>query len=333
MRQYYFATAMLLLTAIPAAPALAYNKAGHKVSGAIACDVLKETSPETVEKVVSLLKQHPYYEEHWKSDLETLPAEDRDCDLFMLAAEWPDVIRSDKEFKGYNHPKWHYTDEPYKPDGQPSSVKMLPPDDENIMMAFEKNLAVVKDEKESPLERTVAICWVFHLVGDIHQPLHTTSLFTIDYPKGDQGGNLIFVKTKADGEFIKLHRFWDDLILESEAFGDARNKATALRTRPEYARTKLTEIDAETSFEQWKENSVKLAIHAVYCDGQIPGSPNRESAPMLSESYMKAAKAIADRQIVLVGYRLAELLEKSLSNFGVTTNWQGQMRQCRCLSR
>jgi hypothetical protein len=87
--------------------------------------------------------------------------------------------------------------------------------------------------------------------------------------------------------------------------------ATALRTRPEFARTRLTEIETETTFEQWKDSGVKLAINVVYCNGKVPGSPNKESAPVLSGSYIKSAKATAERQIVLAAYRLADLLKKA----------------------
>jgi hypothetical protein len=31
-------------------------------------------------------------------------------------------------------------------------------------------------------------------VGDIHQPLHPAQLFTVEYPKGDRGGNEICVR-------------------------------------------------------------------------------------------------------------------------------------------
>jgi len=42
-----------------------------------------------------------------------------------------------------------------------------------------------------PGRKAIALAWLFHLVGDIHQPLHTAQLFTVDYPKGDRGGNEI----------------------------------------------------------------------------------------------------------------------------------------------
>jgi hypothetical protein len=34
---------------------------------------------------------------------------------------------------------------------------------------------------------------LIHYVGDIHQPLHTSSRFTSDFPDGDMGGNSFIV--------------------------------------------------------------------------------------------------------------------------------------------
>ncbi len=306
------AGAVLILTTLLVVPGFAYNKPGHKVSGAIAYDLLYQKSPETVQKIIALLKQHPYYEEHWKSDLATLPDRDRDRGLFMLAAAWPDEVRSDEKHPEYNHPKWHYTDEPFMPAGQPESVKTVPPDDENIMMAYGKNVTILKNESETPPNRAIAVCWIFHLIGDIHQPCHTTSLFTTEYPKGDKGANLVFVKAAPDGEVVRLHWFWDELILDSEDLRDARDTATELRNRPEFARAKLAELDTENSFEQWKDASVKLAKEVVYCNGKMTGSPRKDSAPVLSNDYVRTAKAAGLRQIVLAGYRMADVMKKSL---------------------
>jgi len=45
---------------------------------------------------------------------------------------------------------------------------------------------MVKNETD-PERRAIALAWLFHLVGDIHQSLHTVQLFTVEYPKGDRG--------------------------------------------------------------------------------------------------------------------------------------------------
>ena len=154
----------------------------------------------------------------------------------------------------------------------------------------------------------MALCWLFHLVGDVHQPLHTVALFTPDYPEGDRGGNLAFVRVREGGQILNLHSLWDGLIIGSQRFQDVRNEATKLRLRPDLAREKLPELK-EKRFERWAEaESFELAKRVVYRDGKVTGSPVRDAAPVLPDGYTDEAKAVAERQIVLAGYRLAEVL-------------------------
>jgi hypothetical protein len=49
------------------------------------------------------------------------------------------------------------------------------------------NESVVENQND-PERRAIALAWLFHLVGDIHQPLHTAQLFTVDYPRRDRAG-------------------------------------------------------------------------------------------------------------------------------------------------
>jgi S1/P1 Nuclease len=63
----------------------------------------------------------------------------------------------------------------------------------NILTAMAENERVVRIGTD-PEQKAIALAWLFHLVGDIHQPLHTAQLFTVEYPKGDRGGNEICVR-------------------------------------------------------------------------------------------------------------------------------------------
>ena len=63
----------------------------------------------------------------------------------------------------------------------------------NILTALSENESVVKNEND-PERKAIALAWLFHLMGDIHQPLHTAQLFTVDYLQGDRGGNEICVR-------------------------------------------------------------------------------------------------------------------------------------------
>ena len=95
-----------------------------------------------------------------------------------------------------------------KPEGQPASVKIREPEPVNILTALAENERVVK--KDSDWERkAIALAWHFHLVGDVHQTLHTAQLFTVDYLNGDRGGNEICVRVTQAGQPMPLHRFWE----------------------------------------------------------------------------------------------------------------------------
>jgi hypothetical protein len=165
--------------------------------------------------------------------------------------------------------------------------------------------------------KAVALAWLFHLVGDIHQPLHTAQLFTVDYPNGDKGGNEICVQVTQAGQPIDLHRFWDGVITSSSNLTRVRNEATALRNRQEFQRSQLSELPS-TDFESWGKESYEIATKIAYRNGGLIGSPrdgNKDctmlaAVPVLPVGYVVSASRIADRRIVLAGYRLADLLTR-----------------------
>jgi hypothetical protein len=57
-------------------------------------------------------------------------------------------------------------------------------------------------------ERALFARYVVHLVGDIHQPLHSVALFNETYPKGDLGGNSHKV-ILTDSSTSNFHSYWD----------------------------------------------------------------------------------------------------------------------------
>ena len=102
-----------------------------------------------------------------------------------------------------------------------------------------ENESIVKNEGDRE-RKAIALAWLFHLVGDIHQPLHTAQLFTVEYPKGDRGGNEICVRVTQARQPMDLHKFWDGVITSSSNLTRLRNEATALRNRHEFQRRDST---------------------------------------------------------------------------------------------
>lgn len=286
----------------------AWNIPGHMVSGALAYRELKAKDPKALSKVIALLKKHPQYEQLFAPKLnnENLSPEEKDLYLFMLAARWPDDIKSTSYEPKHNN--WHYINYPFVNSSE-TALTIPKGDSVNIVSAYKYNLELLKS-KASDEDKAIALCWVFHLVGDIHQPLHATALFSPELPEGDQGGNLLYVRAGEEGKAFTLHSFWDWLITGTQNFREADNRAVLLKNQQEFGRKNLKELKSK-KFEKWAEKeSFLLAKTYAYMDEGLQTSTNREQALLLSQQYIDAAKQVAEKRIVLAGYRIADILCK-----------------------
>src|SRR5262245_34078749 len=116
---------------------------------------------------------------------------------------------------------------------------------------------------------------------------------------------------------MDLHRFWDGVITSSSNPTRLRNEATAFRNRQEFQRGQLTEL-AQNDFEAWAKESFEIATKIAYLNGRLIGAPKAgdrdcttvTTAPVLPIGYVVNASRIADRRIILAGYRLADLLTR-----------------------
>src|SRR4030095_11963980 len=123
---------------------------------------------------------------------------------------------------------------------------------------------------------------------------------------------------------MDLHRFWDGVITSSSNLTRLRNEATALRNRQEFQRGQLTEL-GNTDFESWAKESFEIATKIAYRNGAhigIPKGGNKDcamvatAAPVLPVGYVVNASRIADRRMILAGYRLADLLTRGMGREG-----------------
>ena len=141
-------------------------------------------------------------------------------------------------------------------------------------------------------------------MGDVQQPLHTTALFSAEFPNGDKGGNAFTIIASEGRGTINLHTFWDGLIIGSENFREVTNQAILILNNPNLQRSRLTELQ-EQNFTKWaKMESVNLARDAVYQNGAL------KTNSTLTQAYRDKAKEVGERRIALAGYRLADVLVK-----------------------
>jgi hypothetical protein len=279
------------------------------ITGAIAYQTLQRESPSRIITVALMLQRHPWYAERWRRKLDKIHGPERMELLFMLAARWADDVR--KRDRAQDRPQWHYINLPFKPEGEPVGTKA--PASVNILTAIAENKRIVR--REAPVEqRAVALTWLFHLVGDVHQPLHTAQLFTREYPDGDRGGNEVCVRVAPDRPPLDLHRLWDGLITSSNNVTRLRSISGDLQNR--FLRSALPEL-ASTEPKAWAEESFEIAAKIAYLNGTMRGTPreNRRDcgevdAAVLPAGYSTEAGRIGDRRIALAGYRLAEMLRR-----------------------
>lgn len=313
--------ALILFFASIALPqaVFAWHGPGHMATAVVA---FKDLGPANAHKVADILRHHEDYD-LWMKDK---PAGmDEDEYLFMKASTWPDDIRPKDAALGdnqYSHPTWHYIDTPYIIGNQPLPK---PDTDVHAVDAEAKNIDIVEHSSDQA-ERARALCWIFHLVGDIHMPLHATSMFSPQFPNGDAGGNREYIKTST-GRTTALHTFWDGLWdsdtdrpappTESVPVGFGGTDLTKIepiadRVMTTYPRANLPELATATTFTDWMKESYTVCVNFVYLNGALPISTERDAGAPLPAGYETMAKTIGESRLALGGYRLADTLRSTL---------------------
>ncbi len=284
--------------------ASAWNRASHMASGAIAYQFLKQYSPTTIAKVIKLLKAHPQFGSRWKAKYDSLPDIQKDLFLFMAAARWPDDIRG----TNYDHPDWHHYDYPVTI--LPSDTQ--PPKQDNSLTQFANNLNIMKSQSATQANRAIALCWVFHLMGELHQPMRTVTLYSAAFPAGDHGGADFLIKDPAKD----LHGYWDNVFLaDSKASYKSATWINSVNDAAKGAKTKNGAVTFNSSMtidtKAIVNESIELAKNSGYrFKGKAlkPGVKGGAAASALPAGYAADASRIASKQITLSGMRLAVLL-------------------------
>ena len=298
-----FAAAAVGLTA-PSAKA--WQRPGHAASAAMAYDELSRTNPGVVRAIVEIMESHPD-KPRFDAALAGASGQERERRLFMQIARWPDDVRE----TSYDQPSWHYWMTPY------ASAAAPPPHPPHgtigeARQAFALQRAVAADPSASDRERAMAICWVFHVLQDVHQPLHAAQIFSEAFPDGDRGGSRSFVKIEPDAQATTFHRFWDESVLTASAsVQDVEAKARDLAAR--YPRQALPELKrryaADRRLEMWtREESFPLARTVAYEGGKVRTGKSLEAAVTLPSDYVGRVKATAERRLAVASYRLADVL-------------------------
>lgn len=288
-------------------PAHAWNRAGHMLTGVLAWRDLAARDPQGAGRAVALLRQHPDYA-RWKPliDASGRPEEEM---LFAMAARWPDDVRGDANF---HRSSWHYVNLPLV--SPTDSVTPPATVSGELLAVFPRVTAALRDDGTPDPQKAIALCWLLHLTGDIHQPLHAVALFSADYPQGDRGGNLFWIRPGVVDKPLNLHSFWDDVVLaDNEADAKSVTKA-AERLAQAFPRDALAAQVAVLDATRWaREESLPLARAEAYRDFTMPGvADTTRRVPVVPGGYRKRSREVSERQVALASYRISAVLSEAM---------------------
>lgn len=202
-------------------------------------------------------------------------------------SSWADDTRVDFPETG----PWHYIDIPL--DARSIDMARDCPQGNCVIGKIEEYERVLKDSHSSEANRRLALRFLIHFVGDLHQPLHCED-------NNDKGGNM--VQVTFFGQPSNLHSVWDSGILgKMQPYGNKLADLLNSRIAPvEKAQwTKGTLAD-------WALEGKKLARDVAYKN--LPsGSPAE-----LGQAYVDAATPVVETQLEKAGIRLAAILNRLL---------------------
>jgi hypothetical protein len=235
-----------------------WGKIGHRTIGEIA---ERQLTSETREIVRELL----------------------DGQSLAVASTWADEMRSNPNFDKYA--KWHYVNLPL--DKEYGEIEHT---QDNVVIIINQAIDSLKSKTTTRDVKQFYLKYLIHMVGDLHQPLHTGRF-------EDYGGSKIKVKfkgRKAEETNTNLHVLWD-----SDMIDDYKMSYT------EYADKLMDEFENKPDFpqgnaEEWADESHSY-LHKIY---------ETEAGSYLSYDYVYDNLPIVDQRLYQAGIRLGNLLNE-----------------------
>jgi osmotically-inducible protein OsmY len=293
--------------------AFAWDDAGHKLTGYIAWQQMTPQARAAAIKILRSAPEDSHLSVFYMQDSRSEAA--RQLELFMIATTWADIVRN-REFKNryekYHKSNWHYADTFWR---QENGKPVILPHPEGVeggkavekLFEFEK---VLKDAAASDEDKAIALAWVLHLGGDIHQPLHTSARITDLEPKGDQGGNLFLLTPQETprNQQVNLHWFWDSIVMrnvprENDLCDSNYLVPIAQQMMEKHPFSTMQNRLKLGQFDEWQQDSFKIAINELF-----PATLIRFQTP--TDAYKNRAYQISQEQIALAGYRMGTMLNQ-----------------------
>jgi len=278
-----------------AAPAQAYWEYGHESVARIAW---LQMPPDTRAKVAALLRQGRL--------LET-----PDCPVATIeqASVWADCIKPLGDRFSYAY-SWHYQNVDVC---KPFDLKAACKDGNCVSAQIERNARLLADKSVPVRERLMALAFLTHFVGDLHQPMHAGD-------HADLGGNKVAATYGIIAGRTNLHSIWDGWLAERAISTPPGGPAALLAQVPTAERERI----AAGSVEEWSREmwgkARDLAYRTLVGD---PCSAGPVERPVMDEPKVRALIPEVRQDVVEGGIRLARLIDDAL---GPEASAPGQKR-------
>jgi hypothetical protein len=190
------------------------------------------------------------------------------------AATWMDDMRNDPS---YNYMKpWHYINLEKGEIYSPTTTF-------NIVNELTKVIFTLQNEKQSKEQTNTNLKFLFHLLGDLHQPLH-------DGYGSDKGGNSIAVTFL--GKESNLHKVWDSEIIREKKI----TTEGCLKIAGKYPKRQIKKLQ-KTDVVKWMNESRSLL-----------GKTYDFSNNIIDAKYIETNATVIEKQLIIAGIRLAGIL-------------------------
>jgi len=308
----------------------AWDHPGHMTTAAIAFAEIERARPDLIEKIGLLMLKHPDPAPFWVATVNATGKE-RVRRMFIEAARWPD----DAKWTIHDRPTWHTARFAVVADDVPPEAKAIvaarggrPAG--NAIEALALKSAMLSNPESKPEERALALSWLMHIIGDIHQPLHVSDLFSRDFPAGNPAGTMAYVWDPLKDSAMPLHLLWDSNTMRSTKLEDVDGYAREIMEK--YPRSSLPELRAyegPDAFGKWARESHQVAVDWAYEIEAIPdpdkdmssdklignmvkyileGISPVEDAPKVPAEYWEKVQEVVPRRLALAGYRIADII-------------------------
>ena len=246
-----------------------------------------------------------------RAEVERLVALDGRFASFTETCTFPDnpVSRASEHYS--NYPRSRRRIAPGCPGGRPC-----------VLGAIDSDLAILRSATAGDSAKAIAILYIGHWYGDLHQPLHISFA-------DDRGGNSISAPGPCSGSFAaSLHSVWDTCVVERRIFAPGTDRVARARAAAAILNGAITDGQRRNWVRsqpwQWAGESYKVttAARTGYCVRKsgicrysaakqdfASGDPQRSQ--IVDNFYLDRAKPIVETRLRRAGIRLADALNRS----------------------